>query len=175
MSLEKAKLKAIEGGEDIEFMFNPSQLALSRTISLEQAQGSRTDEGKNKVSFKHPNPYSLKISNILIDTYETDTSVLNYIEKFKKAVEFSQGKGQGKRPPVYLFTWGSQEYLRVFVKTLSYKLTLFKPNGTPVRATVDLDLEEVDLPISKPGQGTPNTTDKQRKGKDNRSVRQSKK
>ena len=167
MTLEKAKLMAVYKGEgeDIEFMFNPNQLSFSRSISLEQAEGAQTDKGNNKVSFKHPNPYSLNISNILIDTYETkEGSVLDDIQKFKKAVEFTdKGEGKAKRPPIYLFTWGNQNYLRCFVKKFSFKLTLFRPNGVPVRASVDLDLEQVDLPNSQPGQGTPSPSDKLRR------------
>jgi hypothetical protein len=192
MTLEKAKLIAVyEGeGEDIEFMFNPNQLAFSRSISLEQAEGSQTKAGNNKVSFKHPNPYSLKISNILIDTYETkEGNVLDTIKKFKLAVEFvkdgkapsgkapsgkapsgktqkgnaKNGNAQEKRPPIYLFTWGNHNYLRCFVKTFSFKLTMFRPDGTPVRASVDLDLEQVDLPNSQPGQQTPNPSNKLRR------------
>lgn len=172
MTLVKAKLKALDGGEDIEFMFNPNQLALSRTISLEQAQGARTKKGQNKVSFKHPNPYSLKISNLILDTYEQGTSVLDRIKPYKKAVEFTQ---QGKeRPPTYLFTWGSTEYLRCFVKTLSVKLTLFLPDGTPVRASIDLDLEQVEPPNSQPSQGAPNPNKKQRQSQGrNKKQRQS--
>jgi hypothetical protein len=166
----KAKLIALDGGETIEFMFNPNLLAFSRTISLEQAKGAQTETGQNKVSFKHPNPYSLTINNIILDTYETATSVLTYIEKFKKAVEFSQGgKGDKKRPPIYLFSW-HEDYLRCFVKTLSYKLTLFLPDGTPVRASVDLTLEEVDYPVSKPGQSPSNPSTPQRQ-KDNRKAK----
>ncbi|HEY9902436.1 MAG TPA: hypothetical protein V6D43_08420 [Candidatus Sericytochromatia bacterium] len=161
MPLEKAKLIAVykDEGKDIEFMFNPNQLAFSRSMSLEQAKGSSTGKGNNKVSFKHPNPYSLKISNILIDTYETkDATVIDIIKKFQLAVEFTkngQGNAQEKRPPIYLFIWGNYNYLRCFVKTFSFKLTLFRPDGTPVRASVDLDLEQVDLPNSQPGQSTP--------------------
>jgi hypothetical protein len=33
----------------------------------------------------------------------------------------------------------------------------------PVRASVDLDLEQVDLPNSQPGQGTPSPSDKLRR------------
>jgi hypothetical protein len=157
MKLQKARLIAVDGGENIEFMFNPNQLDFSRTISLEQAQGARTDSGENKTSFKHPNPYSLKISNIILDTYETGKSVLEYVEKYTKAVEFSQGgDGKDKRPPIYLFTWGKERYIRCFIKTLSFKLTLFLPDGTPVRAVLDLSLEQVDAPTPKPGQGATN-------------------
>lgn len=169
MTLEKAKLIAVyQGeGEDIEFMFNPTQLAFSRSMNLEQAKGASTGKGNNKVSFKHPNPYSLKISNILIDTYETkDGSVLDTIKKFKLAVEFinkGNGNAKEKRPPIYLFTWGKHNYLRCFVKTFSFKLTLFRPDGTPVRASVDLDLEQVDLPNPQPGQQTPSPSERLRR------------
>ncbi len=168
MTREKAKLIAVYKGEgeDIEFMFNPNQLAFSRSISLEQAKGASTDKGNNKVSFKHPNPYSLKISNIIIDTYETkDGSVIDTIKKFQLAVEFikkGNANSKEKRPPIYLFIWGQYNYLRCFVKSFSFKLTLFRDDGTPVRASVDLDLEQVDLPNSQPGQGTPSPSYMQR-------------
>lgn len=167
MTLEKAKLIAVYNGEgeDIEFMFNPNQLAFSRSISLDQAKGAQTSKGNNKVSFKHPNPYSLTLNNIIIDTYETkDGSVLDDIHKFKKAVEFTnKGQGKEKRPPIYLFAWGNQNYLRCFVKKFSFKLTMFRPDGMPVRAIVDLDLEQVDLPNSQPSQKTPSPNDKLRR------------
>jgi|SRR6478672_2424903 len=166
----KAELIAVDGGENIKFMFNPNLLAFSRTISLEQAKGAQTETGQNKVSFKHPNPYTLTINNIILDTYETATSVLTHLESFKKAVEFSQGgDGDKKRPPIYIFHW-KEKYLRCFVKTLSYKLTLFLPDGTPVRASVDLTLEEVDEPVSKPGQSPSNPSTPQRQ-KDNRKAK----
>jgi len=161
MSLVKAKLIDIEKFDNpqhedhIECMFNPTELSFSRSISLEQSEGARTSSGDNKASFKHPNPYSLKISNLILDTYEEQTSVLKHLEKFTRAVDFLEsGDEKGKRPPIYLFTWGQTNYLRCFVKTFSFKLTLFLPDGTPVRAIVDLDLEQVDAPTPQGNQRT---------------------
>jgi hypothetical protein len=52
-----------------------------------------------------------------------------------------------RRPPVYEFRWGTQQYFRkCFVENLSYKLTMFLPDGTPVRAIVDISLKEADEP-----------------------------
>ena len=163
MPLEKAKLIATNGeAEDIEFMFNPTEISFSRSMQIEQAEGARTDKGQNKPSFKHPNPYTLKIGNIILDTYEDNASVLEHVSKFTQAVEFTQkGEGKKKRPPIYLFTWGSNNYLRCFVKSFGFKLTLFLPDGTPVRAIIDLSLEQVEVPTplkpqgaSNPNQGT---------------------
>ncbi len=152
-SLIKAKLIAQGGGDDIEFMFNPTELDFSRSMNLNRSDGARTDEGLPKVTFGSPEPYKLSLSNLTFDTYETGKNVYTeYISKFQKAVEFLDDK---ERPPIYLFTWGSQEYLRCFVQSLSYKLTLFLADGTPVRAVVNLSLEEIGETTSNGNTSTP--------------------
>lgn len=168
MPLEKAKLIAVDGGDDIEFMYNPTELKFSRSIDIDQAPGARTEAGETKTSFKFPKPYRLNISNIILDTYEDGNSVLIPLENFQKAVTFAtEGEGQGVRPPVYLFTWGSFQYLRCFVKNIEFRFTLFMPDGTPVRAIIDMVLEQVDAPIPRPGQGTPqpSASDRQSSGR----------
>ncbi|MFM7599951.1 MAG: hypothetical protein ACKO7R_01945, partial [Pseudanabaena sp.] len=40
--------------------------------------------------------------------------------------------------------WGQTQYLKCFVKSLDYDLTMFLADGTPVRAIVGMTLEEVD-------------------------------
>lgn len=138
----KAQLIAQGGGDNIDFMFNPTELDFSRTMNLNASGGARTDEGLPKVSFGSPEPYTLSLSNITFDTYETAQNVLDqYINRIRDSVEFVKGK---ERPPIYVFTWGRQKYLRCFVQSLSYKLTMFLSDGTPVRAVVNLTLKEVD-------------------------------
>ena len=164
MALEKARLKAIDNDvEDIEFMFNPSELTFKRSMELEQAKGARTETGQNKTSFKHPNPYSLTINKIIFDTYETGENVLAYIGKFKESVEFTQkGEGEKRRPPIYLFTWGNNQYLRCFVKEFTFALSLFLSDGTPVRASIDLSLEQVELSTPSRSQSPSNPSAGQR-------------
>ena len=164
-TLEKAKLKGLDGADDIEFMFNPTEISLSRSMSIEQSQGARTETGQNKTSFKHPNPYTLTIGNLMFDTYESGKSVLENVQKLSKAVEFtSAGKGENKRPPIYLFTWGNHDYLRAFVKDFSCKLTIFLPDGTPVRAVINLTLEQVELPQPSSDPSPKNPSPRARQG-----------
>ncbi|NER79808.1 MAG: hypothetical protein F6K42_09550 [Leptolyngbya sp. SIO1D8] len=164
MVLEKAMLKAIDNDvENIEFMFNPNELSFKRGVTLEQAEGAHTDTGQPKTSFKHPNPYSLTINKIIFDTYETGESVLAYVNKFTKSVKFTQkGEGEKKRPPIYLFTWGNNQYLRCFVKQFDFTLSLFLPDGTPVRASIDLSLEQVELSTPSRSQSPTNPSAGQR-------------
>ena len=143
--LEKARLISRES-DTIEFMFNPTELVFQRSIQVNASKGARTKTGIPKVSFAYPEPYTLSISNIVFDTYEEGSNVMDkYINKLKKSVEFStKGSGRYKRPPIYVFAWGKQQYIRCFVEQLTYRLTRFLRDGTPVQARVDLTLKEVD-------------------------------
>ncbi len=151
-TLTKAKLLCVEGGAPpIIFMFNPNELKFSEHMNLNPSEGSQSKEGLTKISFANPAPCTLTISNIIINTYEGNDSVMVYLEIFKQSVRFAKsGAYAQKRPPVYIFMWGENEPLRCFVESLDYSVTMFKPNGTPVRAKVNLTLKEVDKPTSSP-------------------------
>ena len=153
------------GGTTIKFMFNPTQLNFSRSVVIKDMEGAITSAGIPKVNFAHVNPWQLKLSQILFDTYEDEksTSVLEVIQPLLTAVDYKKfnktkvGTNQAKRPPIYYFIWGENNYLRCMVTDLTYNLTMFLPNGRPVRATVDISLKEVDdspttpLPSSQGG------------------------
>jgi len=192
-------------GEDastINFMFNPTDLSLSRSVTITPMNGARTQRGLPKVNFGFVEPYKLTLAGILFDTYETGQSVFDKIQPLLDAVDFSKFqdpfktqqsgdasyqervvkvsltegamssfvKGLGgknvlgarefgsekigeqsleiRRPPVFYFIWGEKNYMCCMVKQLDYKLTMFLPNGTPVRAMVNITLEEVDLGVA---------------------------
>lgn len=140
--LVKAMLTTTDAGaKAIKFQFNPTELQFQRSVSLNRSAGARTNSGLPKVTFAYPEPVSLSLSNLTFDTYESGTSVLTLIDPIIKATEFT---GSLERPPVYIFAWGQTQYLKCFVKSVSYKLTIFLADGTPVRAIVDMSLEEVD-------------------------------
>lgn len=143
--LEKAKLTSDEA-DTIEFMFNPTALHFEFSNHFEEEPGSRTANGLPKVSFAYPNPAKITINHIIFDTYESGSSVLTYIDAFRKALDFaSKGSAKSKRPPVYTFVWGENQYLRCFIDRLSFRLTRFLPNGTPVQAEItELILKEID-------------------------------
>lgn len=146
--LAKATLvhQPTDKSKDIEFMFNPTELVFQQSMRLNESQGARTAKGLPKVTFAYPEACSLSLSNILFDTYEQGTSVIDaYVSKLIKALDFDDsGDAANKRPPIYIFTWGDQQYLRCFVEQITYKLTLFLPDGTPVQARVDMTLKEID-------------------------------
>lgn len=142
-NLVKAKLMSDEA-PPIEFMFNPSELVFERSIATKAGDATRTEsKGIPKVSFSHIEACKLTINKIIIDNYEKGEGVKEFIDKIKEAVEFVAGK---ERPPIYTFVWGSQTHLkRCFIDKITYKFTMFLPDGTPVRAVIDsLTLKESD-------------------------------
>ena len=164
MSLEKAKLEAVSGGEDIEFMFNPGEISFDGNVNTSESPGARDKKtGKPKVSYANKQASKITLNNILFDTNETKKDVVNqYIEKFQKAKDFHQ---QDEKPPTFKFIWGGRVYLDFcFIEKLSYKLTFFLSDGTPVRAEIDsLSLIEADNPKDTQSNDTQQPTQKQRR------------
>lgn len=140
--LEKAKLKANGEAPDIELMFNPSEITFSRTVNWEKHPGNRGTTLLPKINFSGVEPYQFTLKQLIFDTYETKESVMTYINIIKKGVETIE-RAADKRPPVYIFTW-KDEYFYCVMTSLSYTLNMFLTDGTPVRAMVDISLQEVD-------------------------------
>lgn len=150
--LEKARLVRHDGdAETIEFMFNPTDISFTRTSNWQSDPGNRGETLLPKVNFSGVEPYKFTLSKLVFDTYEAKESVMKkYINNIKKGVTAPDGENQ--RPPVYIFTWG-EKYFHCVMTSLTYNLTMFLANGTPVRALVDIALQEVDaknLPGGRP-------------------------
>jgi Contractile injection system tube protein len=132
--------------QDIELMFNPEELTFTRTVKWEAEKGTEGTALLPKVNFSGVEPYKLTLKQILFDTYESKESVMKKINNIRRGVEKCI-KTNEKRPPVYLLTWGTKEehkYFHCVITSLTYKLNMFLADGTPVRALVDIALQEVE-------------------------------
>jgi hypothetical protein len=172
-ALEKAFLQPFNGetADIIKLMFNPTQLAFARTVKWESEQGGRGEKSAlPKVNFSGVDPYKLTLNQLVFDTYEERKSVMDeYIKKLKKGVEAPDG--DHKRPPVYILMWGGKSSFPCVMTSLSYKLDMFLPDGTPVRALVDISLQEVDM-ANPPGTKQSDSKGAARSGPGSRTVRQ---
>ena len=155
--LEKAVLiyQPQDNDKNIEFMFNPVELGFNHELILNESKGARSDSGYPKMSYGYRKACRLKIDNVLFDAYEQGNSIADYIGKLTQAVYFAEsGDAKNKRPPVYIFAWGNQQYFTCFVQQLTYRLTRFLEDGTPVQAIADLTLIKVDEANASSGQST---------------------
>ncbi|PZD71823.1 hypothetical protein C1752_04559 [Acaryochloris thomasi RCC1774] len=146
MGLTKAKLEvysALSGNpKEIEFMFNPSELEFTRQVAWHSDRGNRSSTLLPKVNFSGVDPYTCTLQNLLFDTYETKKSVLaEHINNIKEGV--TAKSSAISRPPVYTLMW-SEKYFHCVMTSLNYRLTLFLEDGTPVKAIVNIGLQEVD-------------------------------
>ncbi len=74
-----------------------------------------------------------------------DGSVVDRVEKlFRCCVPTEQSLAQKKAsPPLVVLHWGKVTSFPAFVTSVQAKYTLFTPDGTPIRATCSVSLEEM--------------------------------
>jgi hypothetical protein len=130
------------GGVSVSCMFNPFEYTVSKSNTYEQK--SRNNSDVPQVEFKKSGPQVLKLS-LIFDTYEADKDVSRETNKLWKLME-SKTRREGNRdvkvpPPEVAFHWGVFRFVAVITE-MTQKFTLFKMDGTPVRAKVDVSFTQ---------------------------------
>jgi nucleoid-associated protein YgaU len=64
--------------------------------------------------------------------------------KLLKMMESGGGGGGGSAPPFVTFKWGSIESPKMVGSSLRIRFIMFRPNGEPARALVDLELTQAE-------------------------------
>lgn len=119
-------------------MFNPEQLATSKTIQYDcsQAMGSQGSQ----LRYSHTPPRVVNLDFLIDGTGATGESreVLADIALFRLTTGFL---GDLHRPSYLMLNWGTFVFNCVLTK-MDVKYTLFRPNGTPLRATISASFKE---------------------------------
>ena len=150
--LTKAFLTNVETNQQIEFLFNPTEYSLSKSNSWDSVAIVGFDVPPTE--FQGGNPTTLSL-DIFFDTYELNQDVRTYTDKVFKLTKISnetRQNGQRGRPPRVLFNWGRVFSFQAVITSLSITYTLFKPDGTPVRAKMKLNLQECEDASMQPAQ-----------------------
>lgn len=126
------------GGVSVGCMFNPFEYTVSKTNTYKEESRNRSDVPS--FEFEKAGPQTLKLT-LLFDTYEDDEDVSLETNKLWKLME-SKTRREGNRtkkvpPPEVAFEWGVFRFVAV-ITIMKQKFTLFKLDGTPVRADVDV-------------------------------------
>jgi LysM repeat protein len=142
----------------IPFMFNPASYTVSKGAKWNRAE----TKGAKTVAmpeFVGSLPASMTLE-ILIDHSDRATpTVASTVDLLLSAVVPIPGTlDQGNpTPPWAVFSWGSRIPMVAFVSNVSATYTLFRPDGTPVRAKCSVTLEEVPtdpMPKQNPTSGS---------------------
>jgi hypothetical protein len=146
----KAKL-AIEGGETIEALFNPTEFNITKTNdwSFDAIKGTSLPKGK----FGGGKPREMQVNLLLDQSLPNDgMSVKEITDKLFKMMEVPSGSsagGPGSVPPLVTFQWGEMIPFKAACTSLTVTYQLFEPNGTPIRADVKLSLIQAETASSK--------------------------
>jgi nucleoid-associated protein YgaU len=136
----------IQASADTRVFFNPNQYTIQRKVNWKETKGRGMD--LPQVQFDGGAPRSLSLS-LVFDTYESRTDVRDLTRQIAKLGEVAQGKD---RPPVCTITWGPtvDPYAGLpftgVVEGITQKFTMFLDDGTPVRATLDVQFKGIEDP-----------------------------
>lgn len=146
MALEKAKITNTVTNEGIEVMFNPEEYTVNKDNNF--AQQAIPGLSAPIIQFVHGNMQTLEME-MFLDTYETNRSnnrVLNQAgqdvrQLTRKITDLMKIEPTTHAPPVLLFTWGSLSFTCVLARA-SQRFIMFMPDGTPVRARLQVTFNE---------------------------------
>jgi nucleoid-associated protein YgaU len=147
-ALAKAEIKVVDGsksGQVVECMFRPKEYTLTKQNKWEP--GKVKGKSVPPLEFKGGGPASLTME-LFFDTYEADQDVRKYTNKIWELMAIdsaltdrSTAKG---RPPLCQFQWGPVISFKAVITNINQKFTMFKSDGTPIRATLQVTFQEAE-------------------------------
>lgn len=152
--MEKAYLTVTSSAgssSQFSFKFNPNDYTVSKSARWSRARVAAVGQTAPP-QFVGSDPRTIRLEIFLDETDQTDTSVstsLNSLFSCLAPTEDSISSGKPS-PPTVVFGWGSTVWFSAFVRDIEAQVTLFRTDGTPIRAACMLTLEEI--PTSTPGQ-----------------------
>jgi nucleoid-associated protein YgaU len=138
--LTKAIITPLDGrgaGKPIKVLFNPSEYSVEYSANFQEA--APPGLSNPIVQFVNGNARVLTM-DLLFDTY-TDGGQGNVLDLTTPLTDLVSIDGSLHAPPRVEFRWGVFRFVAV-VEKISQKLTMFKPDGTPVRSTLNISLKQ---------------------------------
>jgi len=144
MTLVKATIRSTSGGDQLACAFNPTEYSISKSAEWRgtPSSGARTAPTPEFVGTK---PRNLKMK-LLFDAWasgeDTVSAAVDQLLEWCNPTSASISQGQPS-PPILVFTWGQSAFFDAYLQSVDAQYTMFKPDGTPLRATVNVALVEV--------------------------------
>jgi len=154
--LTEANILVMEGirtGQQVPCMFRPKEYSIAKQNRWQP--GEAKGRGIPQLEFKGGGSSSLTME-LFFDTYEKDVDVRGYTNQVWQLMNIdpllidpTTAKG---RPPMVRFQWGPVISFKAVITNLTQKFTMFKSDGTPVRATLTVTFQEAEEMGSFPAQ-----------------------
>ncbi|MEI7744523.1 MAG: LysM peptidoglycan-binding domain-containing protein [Chloroflexota bacterium] len=146
---DKAKLVCTgsnlpSGPTEIECMFNPTEYRINQTLSVTRNQTPAKSGGTPQ--FSGTNAMTLTLQLFFDDFGSMAGDVTPKITTLLSWTHATQSSHDANRPcpPLVAFRWGGNPQLAEFsgyLKSVGVNYTIFRKDGTPVQAKVDISIE----------------------------------
>lgn len=143
----KARLEEKEGSKNLEFKFNPSEYSVSKSANWDKNPASKSTKSGGKPHYVGSNPQTITLK-IFFDEWEEQGDVSKQVEQLLEwcAPTDKSINDNKSQPPVLKFRWGSNMHLEThefYLASVNATYSMFSRDGTPLRATADIKLNEV--------------------------------
>lgn len=137
--------------ETIEALFNPSQLAYSKSVTWSPIHGLTNSRHGFHLEYQSSAPETLTIE-LFFDTYAMGlASGLVNVRWYTEAVaNLARIDTQLRRPPICKLQWGKNSVFTGVLQQSTQTLQMFLTDGTPVRATMNCTFMEYPEETSEP-------------------------
>lgn len=158
MSLAKAKIVRLDKNdkakEEVVVLFNPKEL----TFSKQNTWHRKAEPKANTPKFDFGGGGSTTLQmQLYFDTYAAKKDVRReYTDKIYKMLlvdkDLKDNTNGKSRPPYVRFQWGDKVGFKAVITSLTQRFTLFREDGTPVRAVLDVSFTQVVDELFNPSQ-----------------------
>jgi nucleoid-associated protein YgaU len=150
-----------KGQKVVDCLFNPTEYSFSKSNSW--APGNILGHDLPLVNFQGGGATTLTVS-LFFDTYTLPPitgkphpqDVRDYTEKvfalMNVDASLKDSKTQTGRPPRVSFRWGTSWTFKAVITSITQRFTMFTSDGKPVRATLDVTMQQVEQEGTYPAQ-----------------------
>lgn len=137
--MEKATIVNLDTDDEIECLFNPGEYTFERSNTWTPHQV----RGENVPDLEFGGGSSTTLSmQLFLDTSLTGGDVRRTSDRIRALMDVDEDARDSTtargRPPMVEFRWGRIWSFRAVISRLTETCTLFRENGTPVRATLNV-------------------------------------
>lgn len=132
------------GQGEITFQFNPKEYSVKKSAKWERKAG-KGSRSAAMPEFMGPEPRTLDLEVFLDQSDSSSGDVAKDVEALFACLAPTEKTRSSKKPspPWVIFGWGAQVNIVAVVKAVSATFTMFRPDGSPIRALCTVSLEEV--------------------------------
>ena len=135
---------SVNGRSELEFGFNPKEYTIAKSAEWKRTPAKGATQTAMP-EFVGAQGRTLTLELFMDASIGSGKDVAKDVETLMACLVPLPGSipKQKPLPPFVQFVWGPAVYFNAYLKSVSAKFTMFRPDGKPIRAACQVTLEEV--------------------------------